>query len=472
MSINVTKSDVRWSYISLLLFNGINVILLPFILSYLSTPEVGLWYTFTAISGLVVILDFGFMTTLSRNVTFVWSGAKDITSSGYKETAENQSTNYRLFARLFKTTKLIYLCLGLVILVLLLTVGSYYVYFVSKSDIPVSTILYSWFIYAIAIFLNMRYAYWNAILKGIGAIKQNQQLLIVTKLSQLILTVLGLVNGYGIIGVAGAYFFSIVINRILANIMFYSYQNNKKHVKPLLSESMNKDEYVTILKKLLPNTYKQGLISLSNYINLRSTTILCSAFFSLNVAASIGLVLQITSLITVLANTFFNTYLPQFSSYRVKNEHKLLNNTFWKAILINYFIIFIAYILLLVFSDFVLELIGSNVDMLPLPYTLVIMLYIFLYNNHTIFASMIATKNELPHYKAFILSAIGVISLQLILLYTLEPTLWSLILPILFMQLLYNNWKWPKILLMELGTNATKNGFFEVLNSVINFKRR
>lgn len=306
MGINITKSDVRWSYISLFLFNGINVLLLPFILAYLSSSEIGLWYTFTAVAGLVILLDFGFMTTLSRNVTYVWAGADDIVSSEFKKNIKQDlGPNYTLFVKLFKTTKLIYLLIGMLIFGILLSIGTYYIYSVSKNDISMTTVMVSWLIYASAVFLNMRYAYWNAILKGIGAIKENQQLLIITKLVQLIFSILFLILGYGIIGVSVAYFISIIINRILVNKYFYSYQNNKTAIKPLLIQKIDKKEYLILLRKLLPNTYKQGLISISNYINLRSTTVVSSAFLGLNVTASLGFVLQVFTLITVVANTFF-----------------------------------------------------------------------------------------------------------------------------------------------------------------------
>src|SRR5699024_12193800 len=181
------------------------------------------------------------------------------------------------------------------------------------------------------------------------------------------------------------------------------------------------------------------LISISNYINLRSTTLLSSAFLGLNVTASLGLVLQIINLITVVANTFFNTFLPHFSSYKVKREYKLLRLTFKKAILINYFIVFTSFLVFFFAGEFILNIFNSNVGLLSWPYTLVIMIYMFLYNNHTIFATLTATKNILPHYKAFIISSIIVILTQLLLV-NIKPVLWSLILPILIVQLLYNNW--------------------------------
>lgn len=443
MAINITNKDIKWSYLSLFLLNGINIILLPFILMYLSPAEVGLWYTFTAVSGIVVLLDFGFMTTLSRNVTYVWSGAKEIYSSNITiNTERSDRPNYDLFTKLFKATKIIYLFIGITILILLFSVGSVYIYVIAKNELSTFTIMFSWIIYSLAVYLNMRFAYWNAILKGIGAIKENQQLIVITKVVQLVFTIISLVAGFGLVGVAASYLLSIAVNRILASLFFYSYQDNKHYIKPLLNMSISKKEYKSIFKKILPNSYKQALVSISNYINLRSTTLLSSAFLGLNVTASLGFVLQILTLIISLATTFFNAHLPKFAAYRLNNEKTKLRKVLKKALLINYIIVFISFSLIIFLGDFILSLINSNVELLPLSILLVVMLYFFLYNNHSILATFIATKNILPHSKAFIYSAILVLIFQLVSL-NVYPSIWSLILPILIIQLLYNNWKWP-----------------------------
>lgn len=450
MSINISKSDVIWSYFSLFLFNGINLLLLPFILAFLSSAEIGLWYTFTAVSSLVVILDFGFMTTLSRNVTFVWEGADDISVSGFKENnGDKQVPNYQLFVKLFKTTKFLYLILGVFILVVLMTVGTLYVYNVSKNDLSTQSILISWSFYAIAVFLNMRYAYWSSILKGIGAIKQHQQILVITKLTQLLITIIGIMFGYGLVAVSFAYLISVIINRVLAHYKFYNFQNNNENIRPLMSKKIKNKELINILKRIFPNAYKQGLISISNYINLRSTTLISSAFFGLHITASLGLVLQITNLVTTVANTFFNTYLPQFSSYRFKKEYQKLKKTFKKAIIVNYFIIFISFLCVVLFGNTILGWFNSEVQLLPLRFTVTVMLYVFLYNNQSVYSTFIATKNILPHYKAFFISSIIVLVIQLSLLNVLGPSLWYLLLPILFVQMAYNNWKWPYYVSLE-----------------------
>ncbi|GKW45328.1 O-unit flippase-like protein [Planococcus sp. NCCP-2050] len=454
MGIKISNSDVKWSYISLALSNGINIVLLPFILIYLNSKEVGLWYAFAAIAGLVVILDFGFMTTLSRNVTFVWSGAQSIKSSGYdKESINSDSPNYGLFVKLFKTTKLIYLLISLVILILMCTIGTLYVYSISKESIDLAIVFFSWTLYFLAVFLNMRFAYWNAILKGIGAIKRNQQILIATKITQLTMTIIFLVLGYGLIGVSLAYLISVITNRVLAHFVFFAYQNNKEKLQSLMKEKVTFNELKKIAVDIWPNTYKQGLISISNYISLRSLPLISASFLGLSITAALGLLLQIITVITVVSNTFFNTYLPQLSSYRIQNRYNLLESKFKKAISINYIITLFSFTILLLFSEQILNILGSDIEMPSISVLITLLAYYFLHNNHSLFAGYLATANTLLHYKAFIISSLLTLIIQLFSVFIVGPSIWTLLLPMVIIQLFYNNWKWPLSAIKEININ-------------------
>ena len=77
-SISIGKKDVFWSYIGSFFKLAANIILLPFMLHYLSDEDLGLWYVFAGISQFVVLLDFGFAPALSRNISYIWCGAKEL----------------------------------------------------------------------------------------------------------------------------------------------------------------------------------------------------------------------------------------------------------------------------------------------------------------------------------------------------------------------------------------------------------
>ena len=191
---NIGKKDVAWSYFSLAMVQGVNILLLPVILNYLNSSELGLWYTFTSLYGLAMLIDFGFQTVISRNISYLWSGAKSVKSEGF-DASEIKPSGIHLdyFIKVLSTVKFIYYVMGLIIFLLFISLGTLYLLEITNGEIDVQTALIAWAFYMLSIVLNISFSFWNAILKGIGAIKTYNQILVVTKVVQLVMSVLFLV---------------------------------------------------------------------------------------------------------------------------------------------------------------------------------------------------------------------------------------------------------------------------------------
>ena len=84
-SISVGKSDIIWSYIAKFLGTASGLLVLPFILNRLTAEEMGLNYLMLTIGSMVSLLDFGFSPQFGRNITYVFSGAKELAKEGFKE---------------------------------------------------------------------------------------------------------------------------------------------------------------------------------------------------------------------------------------------------------------------------------------------------------------------------------------------------------------------------------------------------
>lgn len=441
---NIGRKDVAWGYVSLLLLQAVNVILLPFVLFYLTSNELGLWYSFTSLYSLAMLIDFGFKTTLSRNISYIWSGANDIKASGIHKEELGDDWNEKFFIKLSSTIKSIYYSMGLIILILLLTIGTFYIYTISINQLDMKIALTAWFFYLFAVILNIAFAYWNSMLKGIGAIKEYNQILIITKLIQLFLSVLFLMLGYGIVGVSLAYLISVLCNRIIIVKNFYNYNGRTKILKGKIRTKFNKE----IFMKLLPNTVKTGVNSISNYFVIGFPVLLSSYFLGLQFAGNFGIVNQIVTLILTLSNSFFNTFLPKFNFYRIKNNIKSLKILFTKAMIINYMINIILFSLFLILGPTIIQLISQENSLLPTNIMILVVIYRFLYNNQSLFVSMISTKNIVP-YKSFIISSIIIVCLQLLCM-QINNNIYNLIIPIILVQLAFNNWYWPLVSIKDL----------------------
>ena len=153
MDVKVKNKDVIWSYLSILISMSSNIIVVPFIIYYLSGEMLGLWYVFVSIGAIATLSDFGFAPTFARNITYCWSGAKRIQKIG-AEYFENSEPDFSLMNNILNTCRRIYMFISIGVLVLMLTIGSLYIYKITK-DIEGYAHYYAWIIYTLSVFLNL-----------------------------------------------------------------------------------------------------------------------------------------------------------------------------------------------------------------------------------------------------------------------------------------------------------------------------
>ena len=123
LKIDISKGDVIWSYISQFFNIASGFITLPLILHMLTTEEIAMNYLMLTVTTLVTLMDFGFTPQISRQVSYVYSGANTLLKEGYVEGSSNE-VNYHLLACVLKVTQKIFRIISGFVLVLLLTLGT------------------------------------------------------------------------------------------------------------------------------------------------------------------------------------------------------------------------------------------------------------------------------------------------------------------------------------------------------------
>ncbi|GHV46474.1 hypothetical protein AGMMS49546_34550 [Spirochaetia bacterium] len=61
-----------------------------------SQETIAIWTIFSTIIALVTLLDFGFIPSFTRNVSYIFSSAKTLKASGFDIVAENTGVDYGL----------------------------------------------------------------------------------------------------------------------------------------------------------------------------------------------------------------------------------------------------------------------------------------------------------------------------------------------------------------------------------------
>ena len=302
--IKISKKDVGWAYIGSFFRVAANIILLPVVLKLLSDEELGIWYVFGSISQIVVLLDFGFAATVARNIAYAWCGVEKLQKNVVGEIKEGQDTNFVFFKLVLSTCKVIYSVIAGFALVFLLTAGLFYIRSLNSSCIV------AWVIYSVGVGLNMMYCYYTSFLLGVGAIAENNKAAIITKLVQIVVSVILLYIGYGILGVSIAYLLSGITLRLSSKLYFDNYE----HIRDNLKKVKSKTSFLEVKKMfniIWYNASKDGLVTLANYLNSQANTLICSSVLGLATTGSYGLSIQLSSIAASIAGIPFTSMLPK-----------------------------------------------------------------------------------------------------------------------------------------------------------------
>lgn len=450
--ITIGKKDVIWSYIGSFFKVAANIILLPVVLKLLTDDELGIWYVFGSISQIVVLLDFGFAATVARNIAYAWCGVDSLKKDAIAEIKENQETNFEYFNLVLQTCKVIYTVIAGSALLFLLTAGLFYINSLDPSSIV------AWIIYSIGVALNMRYCYYTSFLLGVGAVAENNKAAIITKLVQIIVSIILLYAGYGILGVSIAYLLSGIALRLSSKLYFDNYEN----IKAKLSEIKTKTSWAEVKKTfgiIWHNASKDGLVTLANYLNTQANTLICSSVLGLATTGSYGLSVQLSAIAASIAGIPFSSTLPKLQEKAVKRDNQGSQKLFSGAMIL-FIISFITItgfvIILLPVIKWLKPTLTVDVWLLLAVFFLALVNQIYHYC-----ASLISTFNTLPYTKAFIISSVVAVVLSYLLTKFTGLGIWALVISPLVVAFSYNLWKWPLYVLKLYNTTIidfVKNG--------------
>lgn len=324
MKINLSKQDILWSYIGTILSMGANLLMLPFLMFFLDENTLGIWYVFASIGAIATLFDFGFGVTFARNVTYSWAGARELKKE-CAELATNSEPDYWLMKKVLKTCKIIYGIIAGSALLLLLTLGTGYVMFVSR-EINGYTHIIAWIIYAVAVFLNLYYGYYASFLRGVGDVAQANKNTVWARLLQIILMVVLLFMKFGLIGACVAYLAYGTLFRLLGKHYFYKYKGIGENLSKVKYEP-SWDEIKEMISIVWHNAWRDGAISLCNYCCNQVSTLICSAYLSLAETGTYSIGVQIASAIATIAGTLYNTYQPELQVAYVVNDKNRMRKT-------------------------------------------------------------------------------------------------------------------------------------------------
>ncbi|MEN5014986.1 O-unit flippase-like protein [Erwinia sp. Eh17-17] len=435
MSHSVKNVDIVWGYLSQFLNIASSLLLLPFVLKFLDKEELGLWYVFIAMAGLIQLLEFGLLPSISRFVSYVYSGAKKINYNEIPQ-CEKDIIDYSLLNDVFYASKYIYKKIAIISIAAIFIGGNYYLYTL-HSDVDYTWLAACWTLYGVSIAVQLYFGYYNSLLKGRGDQTALNKIIVATKSVLLLSAIPMLILGFGIFSLAVSSFLSIIVDRVLVRRAVFKKDCmlNKKNVIT--------DEQKVLRKNIWLSAKDMGFVQLGNYLTVRSGILVVSSFVGLDAAATYGLTVQITMVMVIIASMFFGLNLPRLNSEQVLKNTLVVKNIFLKSIFVaNIIYIFSAFILLIA-GDFLLSYLTESTRLLPFWILLIYLMTALFEMNYSLCTTYLTTKNKVIFLKSILLSGLAILLLSLFSASVMNAGLLGVVLSQLVVQMAYNNWRWP-----------------------------
>ena len=445
---NIGKKDVAWSYASTFFTVGAGIILLPFMTSQFSAETVGIWSIFQTIAYLTLLLDFGFRPSFARNLSYIFSGVKQLQREGVETvTAANTNVDYSLLQATINTMRRFYRWMTLLVFALLISVGTVYMHYILKKYTgDQQDAMIAWIMLILINCYNLYTFYYDALLTGKGYVKRIQQITILGQAVYLLVAVGLIFAGMGLTAIVSAQVLSVIIRRIIAYKVFYD-KPMREHLKDVAVSRAQEKE---VMKAIYPNAVKVGLTNLGGFLVNKSATLLGGVFLPLDVVAAYGISIQVLDIIGRCGTVIYQSYNPRMAQCRAENNLHELKRIYKYSILSLLAILIVGGAALVLWGDWALGIIGSETTFLPATMLLVMLVIYFLEHNHSVSAGFIMADNKIPFFIPSLVSGAATIILMWIFMQYCDMGVWGMILAPGIAQLAYQNWKWPSVVIKEL----------------------
>lgn len=462
MEIKVGKKDIIWSYLGSFFQYCTSLIILPLILANIPKEELGLWYSFASIGTLVTYLDFGFSTTLVRNITYAWSGANKIRKQGFDISDVKKEIDVSFVKQILFTCRVVCFVVALIALVIMASAGTAYMSYVTRDFADTGSAMVAWGIYALAVFFNIYYNYCANALRGIALISQYQKILVFSRISQILLSYIGIKAGYGLIALSVAYLVSGFMIRLCSK---YYLDREVKQIEQQHSENIDSkpslrnkvSASIEIFKDVWFNAKRSGIISLCSYATNQSLTLICSAYLGVAETASYGLSLQVVTAIMNVAGILMAAYQPKLINSMALGRDDEYRKMFSMCMFVFSGVALAGIVAFALVSKGLLVLIGSNTS-IPIGMFLFMGIYMYLEHNHGQYTSYFTMRNEIVYLKAYIISSLCIV-LESWILAVCGMNIYVLMIVHFGVQICFNNWYWPYKAMKLMHTNIFRSTY-------------
>lgn len=427
-------SSVLWSWA----FNGVRtasgIILLPLLLLKLSKADLGMFYTFGAITQLVPIVDFGFAVSVGRFVSYAMGGAEDIKAHGMGAKTTTTTPNYQLLWHLLFTTRRLYSWLSLIALILAGLFGTAMVGMAIEETTSPELTWVAWVITLSSMVLEVYLGWWNTFLMGMNEVFYSARLGTLVNILKLILASVLLFAGVGLLALPIATLVSSTLLRYAARRRCY--QLLHCHSAPKSFETKH------LLEKLWPNSWRVGIQVLSSYLRNAVTLFICTKAFNLESTGTFGLSLTIVAMIQSLSCVWTQVKWPAVGQHLMRHDYASIHSLLRPRFLMQFLTFGLISVVLIPLCPICIAWFSVTKQVMPMPWLIVLTLNSMLELHFTFWTTLMSMENRLPFLWPTVITNACSLLLALALVQFTSLKLGALVLAPLLASGVFNYWYW------------------------------
>lgn len=331
------------------------VVVLPLLLTRLSTEEIALWYLFMTIISFQSLVDLGFAPTFARVIAYAMGGAGVDDLKRPKGEHDGQA-NWKTLELICSTMRIVYSRLSLAWAMLLAILGTLALLKpVSLVQKPFSAWI-AWGVILLVSTVILRGNIYSAYLQGINQIALLRRWEAITSLGAIVTSFLVLILGSGLLGLVVAHqswqVLNILRNRWLSGVVekgrFKQFARSHKNAK--------------VFKTVWPSAWRSGMGVLMGYGLIQASGVMYAQVGSAAGVASYLLALHLIQIVGQFSQAPFYSKLPVLARFFAENKKGALVALAKRGMGLACWCYVTGFISLGIVGKPLLKFIGSNAD--------------------------------------------------------------------------------------------------------------
>ncbi len=409
------RSAMAYGAVGVVVRVGANFLLLPIVLSRLSTQEMALWWIFLACGQAANLVDFGFGQSLSRAYAYLYGGADDFDTEGLGPPPEHRNPNVARLRVLETTAHWLYLRLSLAAVGLTALIGTFFVW--RHAEVAGGWSVWAcWGLYVVAVGYGLVTTHWNVACTGVNKVKELQ-------MANLYSGLVYLGSATALLYCRGGLYAMVLATLLRAAVARWICARAFTAVVPRQSPGPAVDRLM--LRKLWPNAWKFGVLSLGVFLIYQANVLVCSHFLGDAATASFGLTAQIGAFLTNFSGLWLTVKWPAITVMRVQGRSRELSVLFAQRLTLVMLTYVAGAAAVILFGNPLLEWKGTHTRLLGVPMLAVYFFYLGQQHFYAQFGSLTFTENVVPFFKLSLFTGLAVFVLSVVL--TSAFGLWGLI---------------------------------------------